>query len=58
MDACANKNVDIKINIPHLIISLNNPSLDVPSSGSIIFLTNLVIANNPSNVNAIANILV
>ena len=54
VEACTNKNVLININNPHLTISFTIPSELNPSSGSIIFLANLVIANNPSKVRAIA----
>ena len=55
--ACTNKKVLIIISIPHLIISFTIPSELRLSSGSIIFFANLVIANNPKRVTAIAIIL-
>ena len=52
--AWTNKNVLIIISTPHFIISFTTPSELCLSSGSIIFFANLVIANNPNNVTAIA----
>ena len=54
VDAWTNKNVLIIIRTPHLTISFTIPLELNPSSGSIIFLANLLIANNPKSVTAIA----
>ena len=54
VEAWANKKVLNKTIIPHLTISLTIPSELNPSSGSIIFFANLVIANKPNKVRAIA----
>ena len=54
MLACTNKNVLNSINTPHLAISFTIPSELWLSSGSIIFFANLVIANSPNKVTAIA----